>query len=341
LINKPSKFSSKKRVYLAALLGVSISGYLLYSELNGANFQEQLIRINWTFQTFLFLTLALLLMVVRDFAYMIRLRLLTENKLNWKQSLKIILMWEFASAVSPGVVGGSAVAMFLLNKESIPLGKSTALVITTALFDNLFYLIFVPLTVLFVDIKDLLPQQISEEYIYYFWSGYGVIFLVTFLLVLSLFLYPKLIKQLLQLIFKLPYLNKRRNKGHKMQSDIIIASKHLKQKTIVFWCKLMGTTILSWTARFFVVNCIIMAFVTLTFQENALVIARQLLMWLILLITPTPGGSGMAEYLFGTFLKEYLPAGILIVITTILWRLISYYPYLFIGSILLPKWFKK
>lgn len=281
------------------------------------------------------------MMVVRDYAYMIRLRLLTDKKLSWKQSLKIILMWEFASAVSPGVVGGSAVAMFFLNKEKIPLGKSTALVITTALFDNLFYLVFVPLSIVFVGINDLMPSQISEEYTKYFWIGYVVIFVVSLLLVISLFIYPKLIKLILLVIFKLPYLNKRKDKVQKISRDIMIASIHLKGKKLMFWIKLMCSTTLSWVARFLVVNFILMAFVSLSFQENVLIFTRQLIMWLMLLVTPTPGGSGVAEYLFSTFLGEFLPFGILIVITSILWRLISYYPYLFIGSIILPKWFKK
>tara|TARA_B100000809_G_scaffold238261_1_gene258845 strand:- start:550 stop:1563 length:1014 start_codon:yes stop_codon:yes gene_type:complete len=334
-------FLSKKKVFLAVFFGLLITVYLLYSEFKNADFKDQLTQINWGFQSFLFLSLAIFMMVLRDFAYMIRLRLLTDNKLTWKQALKIILMWEFASAVSPGVVGGSAVAMFFLNKEKIPLGKSTTLVIITALFDNLFYLTFVPLTFIFIDLNDLLPAQISEEYIKYFWFGYLVIFTVTILLGISLFLYPKLIKHILVLLYKLPYLNKRKQKGQILARDITIASKHIKGKSILFWFKLMGSTTLSWTARFLVVNCILMSFVSLDFQDNTVIIARQLLMWLLLLVTPTPGGSGMAEYLFGTFLGDYLPVGILVLLCSVLWRLISYYPYLFIGSVLIPKWFKK
>ena len=337
----PSKFFSKKRVYLAIFIGLSISGYLLYSELNQVDFKNQLLKMSWTVQSFMFLVLALIMMIVRDFAYMIRLRILTDNKLSWKQSLKIILMWEFASAVSPGVVGGSAVAMFFLNKEKIPLGKSSTLVITTALFDNLFYILFVPLTVLLIGLNDLMPSQIGTEYLNYFWVGYGVICLISLILVISLFIYPKLIKYILEIVFKLPYLNKRKDKGNKIARDIIIASKELKVRSAMFWIKLMGSTALSWTARFFVVNCILMAFVSLSFQDNVLIFTRQLMMWLILLVTPTPGGSGMAEYLFGTFLGDYLPIGLLVVVTSILWRLISYYPYLFIGSLILPKWLKK
>ena len=150
---KPSNLFNKKRIYIAIIIGLSISSYLVYSEINKNDFNNSFSQINWTLRTFIFLTLAVFMMVIRDFAYVIRIRLLTDNKLSWYQSLKIILLWEFASAVSPGVVGGSAVAMFFLNKEKIPMGKSTALVITTALFDNLFYLLVIPFTLLIISFE--------------------------------------------------------------------------------------------------------------------------------------------------------------------------------------------
>jgi uncharacterized protein (TIRG00374 family) len=57
------------------------------------------------------------------------------------------------------------------------------------------------------------------------------------------------------------------------------------------------------------------------------------------LISPTPGGSGIAEFAFSGFLNDFIPFG-LVAILAILWRLISYYPYLFIGAIILPKWLR-
>lgn len=115
----------------------------------------------------------------------------------------------------------------------------------------------------------------------------------------------------------------------------------MKQKPIKYWIKIFGSTILSWTARFLVVNCVLMAFLSLSAYDNLLIFTKQLVMWLVLLISPTPGGSGIAEYLFDTFLGDFLPAGALIIVTSIIWRLISYYPYLFIGAFILPKWLAK
>ena len=59
-----------------------------------------------------------------------------------------------------------------------------------------------------------------------------------------------------------------------------------------------------------------------------------------MLVSPTPGGSGFAEYAFHGFLGYLIPAGTGIAMAFI-WRLISYYSYLIIGVFILPKWIKK
>jgi len=64
-------------------------------------------------------------------------------------------------------------------------------------------------------------------------------------------------------------------------------------------------------------------------------------MWIILLVSPTPGGSGIAEFIFSDFLGDIIPNADWAIPLAVLWRLISYYPYLFIGAIVLPRWLSK
>ena len=73
------------------------------------------------------------------------------------------------------------------------------------------------------------------------------------------------------------------------------------------------------------------------------VFARQLAMWSMMLVAPTPGGSGFAEYIFSNFLSDVIPVGASIQVGTaaviaLLWRLVTYYPYLIMGVFILPKW---
>jgi uncharacterized protein (TIRG00374 family) len=59
-----------------------------------------------------------------------------------------------------------------------------------------------------------------------------------------------------------------------------------------------------------------------------------------MLVSPTPGGSGVAEFAFGELLVSFSQSTLLLAALAILWRLISYFPYLFIGAFLLPRWLK-
>jgi hypothetical protein len=94
---------------------------------------DVLSEINWSSSTFFWLFMSILCMVGRDFFYMWRIRLLTKQQLSWKKSFSVIMLWEFASALSPGVVGGAAdpianAAMTALGVNVQDLAKFSALV---------------------------------------------------------------------------------------------------------------------------------------------------------------------------------------------------------------------
>jgi glycosyltransferase 2 family protein len=64
-------------------------------------------------------------------------------------------------------------------------------------------------------------------------------------------------------------------------------------------------------------------------------------MWIVLLISPTPGSSGAAEFAFSGFMADLLPAGASLVLIALLWRLVTYYIYLIAGSVVGPRWLKR
>ena len=61
-------------------------------------------------------------------------------------------------------------------------------------------------------------------------------------------------------------------------------------------------------------------------------------MWIMMLVSPTPGGSGFAEFVFKEYLGEFLPGAGLAVMMAMLWRLVTYYPYLLAGVFIVPRW---
>ena len=341
--NRVNELLSKKRIYAVLIICLFVIGFIYWNEYNSNT--DQLKSITWNGLTFFYLFLGLVFMAMRDFAYMVRLRVLTDNKLTWKQCFNVIMIWEFASAITPGVVGGSAVAIFILEKERIPIAKSTTLVIITLIFDNLFYILFIPFIFLNISMTTLFTRELNwftTNGMTLFWIGYGILVFINLILVASVFIQPKIISSLVKLIYKLPLLKKRKAKGEQFAEDIKIASQNLKQKKAKFWVKIMATTCWSWLARFLVVNVVLAAFISLNLGDHLVILARQLVMWLGMLVSPTPGGSGVAELAFSGLFHDYISSiGVSAIALALIWRTLSYYPYLLIGAILLPKWLRK
>lgn len=304
---------------------------------------EFLAEIKWTEHTFFYLVLAILCMFGRDLAYMWRIKILTKDKLTWKSSFYVIMMWEFASALAPGVASGSTVAMFILNKEKIPLGKATAIVIVTTMMDNLFYVLMIPFVFLFITAASLFPAQntFDKSVELLFWSAYGLFFLLFILLFLSIFFFPHLIKNFLSFLFRLPFLKKWREGAIKTGEEVEVTSREFKQEKFSFWLKSFSATFISWTSRYLVINCILAAFISLSFNKHIFILGKQFVLLLFMRISPTPGGSGVAEYAFGELMADLSDSSLLLVSLAILWRLISYFPYLLIGALILPRWLRK
>lgn len=346
LYEKPKKdithLLSKRRVYIAIIFCLIITGFLFWRETSVGDFSY---HITWTSRTILFLALGLVMMVFRDLAYIIRIRVLTKKKLTWKQAFNTIMMWEFASALTPGVVGGSAVAIFILQREKITLGRATTLVICSAILDNLFYIILIPSTIFFISSASLFPANsdwLNVGGLTVFWIGYSAILIVNLVLITSVFIQPNIIAFIVRLIYKLPFLKRKQQKGVQLIKDVKKASKSLKKESLKYWISLFCLTIWSWLARFAVINCVLLAFLPLNWFDHLIILVRQLMMWVVMLISPTPGGSGMAELLFTEIYADYVfSIGLSGALLAIIWRIISYYPYLFIGSIILPRWLSR
>ncbi len=299
--------------------------------------------IHWTPTSFLWILVALLCVVGRDFFYMLRIRLLTHNELTWKASFYVIMLWEFASALSPGVVGGVAVAMFILNKEKIDLGRSTAIVLITAMMDNLFYVLMIPFVFLFIDSATLFPSHSfgSSSVQFIFWTGFFVFLGLTLFLFTSLFILPSLAKRILGFVFSLPFLNRRKEKVTAIGENIEKTALLMRKEPFSFWVKVFLATCGSWISRYLVINALLQAFLQLGILDHILLLGKQLVLWLLMRVSPTPGGSGIAEYAFGELLVDFSQSALLLASLAIVWRLMSYFPYLFIGAFLLPRWLKR
>ena len=323
------------KVILPALIGLVVVAYLFWDDFNPETFSS----ISFTWKSVFWLFIAALLMVGRDFGYMLRIRVLSENRLTWRKAFRIIMLWEFTSAITPSAVGGTSVAIVYVNKEGISVGKSSAIVMATSLLDELYFVLMFPLLILLIGPSTLFTvggSVVVKGLVLTAIVGFCIKLAWTALLFYGMFINPKGLNWIIQKVFKLPFLRKWKDGAAKAGQDIIDSSKELKRKPFSFWIKAFGCTFLSWTSRYWVVNAIFLAFFSVS--DHFLLFGRQLVMWVAMLIMPTPGGSGFAEWAFGEFLGAFIPIAGLTIVLAFIWRLVTYYPYLIIGVVIFPKW---
>jgi hypothetical protein len=345
--NNPFQRMKASRAIYPVLIGLGVVFYLFYREFDPGALK--IIRFtNWSF---LWLGVALCLMVFRDIGYIIRLRILTANKLNWRQAFRVIMLWEFTSAVTPSAIGGTSVAIIYVNKEGLSVGRSSAVVLATSFLDELYFILTFPLLILLVKSSVLFGVtgvegaiSFSNELFFFAIIGYGLKLLYVIVIAYGLFVNPRGLKWLILMVFRLPFLRKWKQGANNAGNEIVESAKEFRQKSILFWLKAFGATILSWTSRYWVVNALLMAFFATS--SHFLIFARQLVMWIMMLISPTPGGSGFAEFVFTRYLCEFIPVqpallGAVAIAMALIWRIVTYYPYLFIGAIIFPRWIKR
>jgi uncharacterized protein (TIRG00374 family) len=343
---KPSelnKYLKPGRLLAPVAIGLGVATFMLVRNFDLDSFKN----IRWTWYSTWWLSLSFLMVVIRDLAYMIRIRVLTENELSWRKSFDVIMLWEFASALAPAILGGGfAFAILIINREKINLGKSISVVLFTSFLDGMFFALVAPIIYygigrenLFSSLDPNTIQQLSHGGALNktFWIIYFVLLAYKLFVGYALFINARAVKSLLLRIFNFKPL--RRWKFHALQTgtEMVIASKELKRKKFSYWFWSFAATCLSWSARFILINCLIKAFSQVDIN-HALLYARQVVIGILMIGSPTPGGSGIAEVMFSNFLGEFIDNKSLTSSLALLWRLISYYPYIFIGAIILPRW---
>ena len=332
------------RIFLPIVIGIGAVIYLVWKQFDIDDFSN----INWTQHTFLWMGIAVLLFLLWHFIYSARLRVLSGGAFSWWKCIELIVIWEFASAVSPSAVGGSTVAFFILAQEKLPVAKTTMIVLYTIALDGLFFILTIPILYLIFGNRIIEPDvaHLSEV------GAWGIYFLIAYLVMSAyslffmygIFINPGQLRRILIFFTGLKWLQRYRQKAEKLGEDMIIASKELRQQgfRLHFWAGF--STFCVWVVRFLILNCSIIAFmdeIPATFSLQFELYARLETMFLIFLFSPTPGGAGVVELVLGGFLKDFATNPTIATVITTFWRLLTYYSYLLLGAIVIPNWIRK
>ncbi|MEM1124764.1 MAG: lysylphosphatidylglycerol synthase transmembrane domain-containing protein [Bacteroidota bacterium] len=331
------------RIILPILIGVGVVIYLLIQQFDQAAFDE----INWTRHTLFWVSLSFLLLVIRHIAYANRLRVLSNKEFGWRKCIELIFIWEFSSAVSPTSVGGSAVALFVLAQEKLPTAKTTAIVIYTAILDTIFFVGTLPILFGLFGPNIIRPNLTNLGDL----DGWGYTFIGAYLLMATygvlffygLFINPNQLKRFFEWCTSFGFLKKYQKNATKLGIDLMVASSEMKREKWPFHIAAFLSTATAWSCRFLLLNCLIIAIVDTTLIDlftQAKLYSRLETMFVIMAFSPTPGGAGFAEIVFGGFLSDYVPVGISLIVA-FMWRGLTYYAYLLAGVIIVPNWVRK
>ena len=330
------------KALLPVFLGIAVIFYFFWKRFDREAFNQ----IDWNSFLALCVLLALIITVLRVVSFMYRLYVLSEKKLKLRQLFDVIMIWEFISAATPFASGGTAVAPILLKREGITTASSIKIVLLTIFLDTVFLVVLIPLLVLFLGKSFLFPElaDLNELSLTVkslqrlFFIAYAIFVGTLIILIYGLFINPRGFKWILLKLFSLKWLRKWKHSASETGDEFIIGSKQLKDKKPGFWIKSMIATVFAWVFRFMAANFIILGF-NPDIQDHVIILARQVVIFAVAMITPFPGGSGLAEITFDQFLVEYTQ-GITAIITPI-WRLITYYLILFIGVAVIPGWLRR
>lgn len=331
------------KIMLPVVIGLCTTALLVWNASGSSSAQP----IVWTWSSTRWMLLALFSLFIRDWMYMLRIRHLTDKNLTWWRTFVVIMLWEFASALAPGIIGGGFFfAIWILSREGVDAGKSITVITFTSFLDGIFIAVMAPVVYLSVGREELFSGMSTDGdwagmgFFVIFWVVYGIILVYKLFVAYALFVNPLFVKRALVGIFSLRFLRRWRRSMVTTGDQLITAAAGLKRRRWSYWWPALLTTFMSWTARFSIVNCIVHAFHPhMGFGHDLVMYGKQVIMGIIVLLMPTPGGSGIAEIIFRNFLGMYItvnPDKL-----AFMWRLMSYYPYIAIGAFLLPRWVRR
>lgn len=342
----PLKQVNYKHIAVPVIIGITASLYLLFVV---SKFDtSKLSAITLSQHLFLGLALALLTVLVRDLSYIYRIWKLTDEKLSFRKCLEVILLWEFGSSVTPASVGGITLALYILNKEKISLGKGTAIILLCSYLDNIAFVIVFSILYFLLgsnmfDLSTTCPDLENQGLFsairavaHLAWIGFLVVAIIGGFLGFAIFIKPDWANHFFQKIAQLKWLHRWKEKIAFWGEEISYTSKEFKSKGTLFVAKVLLATILSWCARYALANALIWTFATIELNQLD-VFARQYVHRVLTMIPTTPGGSGVAEVSFMALNCDFLPQGLASAVS-IVWRLFNFYLYLLLGVVILPRW---
>ncbi|HRO09206.1 MAG TPA: lysylphosphatidylglycerol synthase transmembrane domain-containing protein [Saprospiraceae bacterium] len=248
-----------------------------------------------------------------------------KEKISYRTLLKIVITSELASALSPTAIGGAPVKAALLLNYGFSAGSAGFLLTYGVVEDILFYTTGILLaTFLSIGVISDIEHVLHTFFAQHTWM---ILIIIT---TLTLYIYLTKTRQIPAPFRIWTYLPAGfKNKYLRFRIKALDSWKDMKsnfQRAFASGKLVMVTSLLllfmQWMAKFSVLLIILHAF-GISF-EPLQVYLRQWVVYVTMLLVPTPGATGGAEASFLLIFGKSIPAELSFLITS-LWRLFTYY----------------
>jgi hypothetical protein len=308
----------------------------------------------------LFFLRALSLHALAWFVWAVRIKVMSKavgggvgNGISLRESFQIVVTNLFLAAITPSMIGGEPVRIFLLHKNGMKTGDATAVVVGERILDAVIILSAVPFAVIFL--KETLFKTGEGELSYAFTVVF-VLGIVLFSILLFFFIYsmvkPRHVKAFFYwlgnvvkkfpLVFRKIGLSLSQSPSHweeKVEKEIdsfyssfrMFAREGKKELCMGVFC-----TILYWLMEFMLPSLILLGF-----GADPVVLksyAIQIILLPLVVLPLTPGNSGVAEISFAALYTPIVASSLLGGLV-LLWRFLTYYMNLIVGGFLQYKIF--
>ncbi|MEX2640323.1 MAG: lysylphosphatidylglycerol synthase transmembrane domain-containing protein [Balneolales bacterium] len=326
-----SQYFSKKYLFISISLSVISLVVLVYFTYTPDFFQHvRLKRLPG-------LLIAFTVAALRVWFFAAKLRYLSEQKLSWAASFRVVFTWDFTSSITPSTIGGAPLATYAMTREKITLGQSSAIMIYGIMLDQLLLLFMIPGLLVAGMYFAIVPENVGR-------LGQGAMLLMYLMLlsyavvlIYGVFRNPSILKKTVNFIFRLPLLNRYKEPIARETETLESTSHELRKKPFRFVLTAFSLSTLTWIARASLPTIVVLSFLP---ADEVLSLLRSMAMALASMFMPTPGGSGGVEGLFAIFQGPLIERKAFLGISVFMWRLISYYIPVGIGMMVL-SWYLK
>lgn len=312
----PKSFFSKRYLFISiglSILGMAVVIYLTYTP--GVLEHLKPKRMPG-------LVIALVVSLMRVWFFAAKIRFLAEGQLNWMQSFRVVLSWDFTSSVTPSTIGGAPVATYAMTKEGLKAGQSTAIILYGVLLDQLWFAMAIPILLIAGIFYEVVPENIGMVGDISMLLLYAGLLTYAGLLAYGVLKNPAALRKVVNSVFRLPFLRKWKDKVKEEAEHLEEYSHELRKKPASFLLKAFFLSTMSWLCRVALPTIVILSLLP---ANEILSVLRSLAMNLAFLIMPTPGGSGGVEGLFAIFQGPLIDRKAFIGLAVFAWRIISYY----------------